>query len=428
MATVREKVLKGLYQMDQEGAYSTQVLQEILRDPQLSAVDRAFGTELLMGVVRNRLKLDYILGKFSKIRLKKLSPWVHQILRMGIYQLVTMEKIPPQAACDESVKLAKRYAHKAAQGYVNGLLRSVAREKERISYPEESGERLSVVYSCPLWLTEKLTEQYGSETCEKILEASHWKTPISLRVNSLRGTATELRQKLQEEGVEAEVDPQRSSRLTVTGALNVHHSPSYQEGWYTLQNSSSMEAVEVLAPQAGETVLDLCAAPGGKTTYMAELMGNQGRIFATDIHAHKTELIRRSAERLGISIIETKVWDAMTPMEMWQGRADRVLADVPCSGIGVIHKKPDIKWNRDPKDLEELCRIQKQILENAAGYLRVGGVLVYSTCTILREENQDQIQNFLQSHPSFILEEERLLLTHETGGSGFYIAKLRRER
>ncbi len=427
MENVRELVLKGLYRIEVEDAYSNQALQEVLAVGTLGAVDRGFATELLTGVVRNRLQLDYIIGKFSKIKLKKLSPWVHQILRMGIYQMIFMDRVPDRAACNEAVKLARRYAHGAAQGYVNGLLRTVAREKENISYPEDVLERLSVVYSCPVWLTEKLVGQYGEDFCEKILKASHEKQPVSLRVNRLKTTAEELQMALEVEGVITHRDPAEPYRLFVDGALDIQRSKAYRDGWYTIQNASSMAAVDLLEPKAGETVLDLCAAPGGKTTFMAERMENRGRIFAMDLYPHKTELIRKSAERLGISIIETQAGDATVYLPAWSKKADRVLVDAPCSGIGVIHKKPDIKWRRKPEDVLALCQIQREILKNAAQYVKPGGVLVYSTCTILREENQMQAAWFLKEQPDFVQEKEQALFTHETGGSGFYLAKFIRK-
>ncbi len=427
MANAREVVLKGLYRIEMEDAYTNQILKEILSGDGVALVDRGFVTELLTGVVRHRLRLDYVIERFSKIKLKKLSPWVHLILRMGIYQILFLERVPDSAACNESVKLARRYANGGAQGFVNGLLRTVTREKENIPLPMENPERTSVAYSCPLWLTEKLIQQYGSEITEKILSSSHEKHPISIRVNRLSTNAEMLKKRLAEEGVQTSLDEENANRLFVEGALNVNQSSAYKEGLYTIQNSSSMTAVEVLDPRPGETVLDLCAAPGGKTSYMAERMENQGRVYAFDLHPHKTELIRKSAQRLRLSIIETGVQDATESMDEWVGKADRVLVDVPCSGIGVIHKKPDIKWHRTSDDVEELCKIQKRILQNAAAYLKPKGVLVYSTCTILREENQEQITEFLKKNSEFVLEEERLIFTHDTGGSGFYIAKLIRK-
>ncbi len=427
MASARELVLKGLHRIETEEAYTNQVLKEILAGDSVSSVDRGFVTELLTGVVRHRLRLDYVIEQFSKVKLKKLSPWVHQILRMGIYQILFLERVPDSAACNESVKLANRYANGGARGFVNGLLRTVVREKDNIPYPEKNPERFSVVYSCPLWLTKRLLAQYGEETTEKILIAGLEKHPVSLRVNGLCTTAEALQECLNNEDIITCLDDKNPNRLFVEGALDVNRSKAYGEGLYTVQNSSSMTAVEMLNPQCGEVILDLCSAPGGKTTYMAERMKNQGEIHAFDLYPHKIDLIHKSAKRLGISIISAQVQDATELMESWIGKADRVLADVPCSGIGVIHKKPDIKWHRTAEDIEELSKIQEKILENAARYVKPNGTLLYSTCTILKEENQEQIQMFLEKNEGFVLEEERTLLTHETGGSGFYIARLTRK-
>lgn len=427
MATAREMVLRGLYRIETEDAYTNQVLKEVLSNDSVSPVDRGFITELLTGVVRHRLRLDYVIERFSKVKLKKLSPWVHQILRMGIYQILFLERVPDSAACNESVKLANHYANGGARGFVNGVLRTVVREKENIPLPEKNPERFSVEFSCPLWLTEKLLEQYGDETTRKILAASQEKHPVSLRVNKLAITAEKLQMQLEEEGIITSLDSEHPNRLFVEGALDVTRSKAYSKGLYSVQNSSSMSAVETLDPQKGDVILDLCSAPGGKTTYMAERMENVGEVHAFDLHPHKIELITKSAERLGISIVSAVVQDGTEQMEQWVGKADRVLADVPCSGIGVIHKKPDIKWHRTMEDVEELCKIQKKILKNAASYLKPDGVLVYSTCTILKEENERQIQAFLNETPGFVLEEEKTLFTHETGGSGFYIAKIIRK-
>ena len=427
MTGAREVILKGLYRVTEEGAYSNRVLKEMLQNPSLAAKDRAFVTEVFMGVIRNEKKLDYIIARYSKMKIKKLSAWVHLILWMGIYQIVCMDHVPDSAACNESVKLARRYAHGAAQGYVNGLLRNVSRTKAEIAYPTDPMTRLSVVYSCPEWITEKLIAQFGISETEEILKASHQKQPLTLRVNTLKCDQQALIAKLGEEGVTA-VAEEDARCVRVEGAISVTDSAAYRDGLFTPQNKNSMMAVTLLAPKAGDTVLDLCAAPGGKTTMAAEMMENRGKILAFDIHPHKAALIEKAAKRLGISIIEAKTHDAAVFLPQLENAADCVLADVPCSGIGVIHKKPEIKWMRNEEDIAKLCAIQRAILETAARYVRIGGTLVYSTCTIFQDENGDQIAAFLERHSEYRLEREQLLLAHKTGGSGFYIAKLIRER
>lgn len=428
MANTRELVLKALHRMATEGSYSNQELKRLLAEDTLPEVDRGFATELLLGVVKNQLFLDYVIAQFSNVKIKKLSPWIHGILRMGVYQILKMDRVPDSAACNEMVKLAGKYSRGASRGFVNGVLRNVSRQKEDLSYPTDKTERLSVTYSCPLWLTKKLMGQYGEETCEKILEASICPHPATLRVNSLKTTPQKLLSILKEEGVTTFQHAENPHCLVVDGALNIHRSLAYQKGLYTLQNVSSMQAVLTLNPQKGEKILDLCAAPGGKTTFAAELMENTGEIIACDLHEHKIPLIEKASQRLGITIVHPTVHDGTEKKPAWENTFDRVLADVPCSGIGVIHKKPDIKWNRKEEDIDVLCEIQKSLLKNAGSYVKPGGMLVYSTCTILEEENQQQIAAFLQVSPEFELVEETTLLTHERGGSGFYIAKLRKRK
>jgi len=426
MANARELTLKALYRMETEGAYSNQELKHLLASKELPEADRGFVTELLLGVVRNKLFLDYVIGQFSSVKLKKLSPWIHGILRLGVYQILCMDRVPDSAACNEMVKLAGKYSRGASRGFVNGVLRNVSRNQETIAYPTEPVADWSVRYSCPEWLTLKLNNQYGDET-EEILKASLMPYPVSIRANTMKLSAKELQDVLAQEGIKTRLNPDHDRCLYVEGALDVNRSKAYRDGLYTLQNTSSMKAVELLDPKKGETLLDVCAAPGGKTTYMAELLEGTGEVIACDLHPHKIPLLEAAASRLGLGNVKAMCRDATEFCPAWEQAFDRVLADVPCSGIGVIHKKPEIKWNRKEEDIAALVEIQRQILNNAARYVKNGGILVYSTCTILQEENQTQIEAFLQDHTEFTLLEELQLLTHKTGGSGFYIAKLRKQ-
>lgn len=419
----REAAAAALVKIEKDGEYSNRALLESVRGTEPR--DTALATEIVMGVLRNKIYLDFIIRSYSKIRLKKLSPWVLQILRCGVYQLVMTDKIPPSAACNEAVKLAARYAHSAAKGYVNGVLRTVSRNLD--SLPEPTGtkaEVMSTAYSCPLWITEKLIEQFGAEVTASILTDSLIPHLTMLRVNTLKTTPRALCESLEESGIRTEEDVDVPECLRVFGAIDIARLSQYKDGLFTPQNINSMRAALILNPHSGETVMDLCAAPGGKTTHIAELMENRGRVIAFDIHKHKIALIENAANRLGIDIIEAKCADSEKLSEEYIGCADRVLADVPCSGIGVIHKKPDIKYNRRPEDIEQLCKIQEKILENAARYLKDGGVLVYSTCTIFKDENEYQIERFLERHDEFEKEFEKLYLAHETGGSGFYICRM----
>lgn len=423
----REASVIALYNIEEKGEYLTHALVDALKE--LENVDKGFANELIMGVEKNKLYLDFLIRKFSKIRLKKLSPWVLQILRTGIYQLTMMDKIPHSAACNESVKLANKYAHSAAKNYVNGVMRSVSRSINALPEPDGSpAEILSVRYSCPLWLVEKLLNQFGKDVCIEILKDSLIPHPTTLRVNSMKTSSDELVKILKNEGISVTEDNDIGHCLRVDGAININSSEAYKNGLYTLQNINSMRAVFALNPVNGETVVDVCSAPGGKTTYIAELMNDTGKIYAFDVHPHKIELIKNAAKRIGINCIEASVHNSEDVKTELIGQADRVLADVPCSGIGVIHKKPDIKWNRIESDIVQLCETQYRILKSASAYVKNGGTLVYSTCTILEEENECQIERFLKENPEFVKDFEKLYLAHNTGGSGFYICRLVRKQ
>ena len=424
-ANPRDAAMTALYKIEKDGAYLNKAVLEAT--DKCDVRDKGFVNELVMGTVRNKIYIDFIIQSYSKMKLKKLSPWVLAILRTAVYQLLYMDKVPVSAACNEAVKLASRYAHNAARGYVNGVLRSIARCEG--DYPAPSGseaEKMSVLYSCPLWLAEKLTAQFGAEAAAVILKDSLCPHPTTVRANVMKASANELAGILKKEGILAEAKDEPC--VEIQGAINIKMSDSYKNGFYTLQNINSMQAALTLAPEKGELVMDVCAAPGGKTTHIAELMGDEGRVVAFDVHQHKIELIEKSAERLGLSCIEARCNNSEEVCEEFVGKADRVLADVPCSGIGVIHKTPDIKYTRKEEDLEALCRVQKKILESASKYVKSGGVLVYATCTILREENEMQTEVLLKEHTDFEKESEKLYLAHETGGSGFYICRMRRFR
>lgn len=425
--TARECALKALYDIETKDTFTNAALKSALNND-LSASDRGLVTEIIYGVILNKTAIDYIISKYSKIKLKKMSPWVLCILRMGIFQIYYMDKIPHSAACNESVKLAKKYSHRAGSGFVNGVLRSFAREVEGFDFPADKGavEYLSLKYSYPLWMTAKLVEEYGEERCRELFEENSRAHGVFLRVNILKNSAEELIERLAVEGIECELT-ELPDCLQVKGKVNIDSLNSYAEGRFSLQNFSSQKAVDVLGAVAGETVIDMCAAPGGKSCAIAEKMNNKGRVMSFDIFEHKVELIEKSAKRLEIEIIDAKLQDASAVCAELIESADKVLADVPCSGLGVIHKKPDIKWNRTEADIDELCGIQKAILETASKYVKPGGTLVYSTCTILPEENRLQISEFLKKHKEYKKLSEEQLLTTSKGESGFYICKMVKE-
>ncbi len=426
--TAREAALKALYDIETKDTFINAALKNAL-NAGLSDNDRGLTTELIYGVVLNKTALDYIISRYSKVKLKKMSPWVLNILRLGVFQIYYMDKIPHSAACNESVKLANKYSHRAGSGFVNGVLRSFSREAENFQFPKENGmaEYFSLKYSYPLWMVEKFLAEYGEKRCEALFEENRRSHGVFLRVNTLKNTAEQALMTLENEGISCEKTDVENC-LKVTGKINIDASKAYAEGLFSLQNISSQKTVEVLAPKAGETVFDMCAAPGGKSCAIAEKMENRGRVLSFDIFEHKVELIRKSAERLGIDIIDARLQDGAEECAELHELADRVLVDAPCSGLGVIHKKPDIKLKRTAEDVEELCRIQRHILNTASKYLKPGGTLVYSTCTILPEENRVQVENFLSEHKEYKKISEEQILTTECGESGFYICKMVKEK
>lgn len=425
--TAREIALKALYDIEINGTYTNAALNSALSGTELGASDRGLITELIYGVVSNKTAIDFIISKYSKIKIKKMTPWVLSILRMGVFQIYYMDRIPHSAACNEAVKLAKKYSHRAGTGFVNGVLRSFAREVEGFEFPKDKGdaEYLSLRYSYPVWMTENLINEYGTERCRELYEENTKAHGVFLRVNTLKISIDGLIERLKNEGVNCEKTCIEGC-LKVNGRLSIDKSPAYKEGLYSLQNISSQMAVAALAPKPGGTVIDMCAAPGGKSCAIAERMENCGKVISCDVFEHKIDLIKKSAKRLGIDIIDARLQDGTVCLQELKNSADCVLADVPCSGLGVLHKKPDIKWRRDKEDIEELCKIQKEILETAATYVKSGGTLVYSTCTILPEENRVQIDEFLKSHSEFKKLSEKQILTGEMGESGFYICKMMR--
>jgi len=426
---IRESALRALYEIDINNSFTNTELSTSLNNVSDSR-DRALLTELIYGVVKNRLRLDYIVSAFSKVKLKKISPWVLNILRLGIYQILFLDKIPDSAACNESVKLARKYSNKGGTGFVNGLLRSVARSKEEIVFPDKNDDIIkyfSVEYSYPEWMVKKILSQYGEEKTEKFLSESNKSHGVYVRVNALKTDEEHLIKCFNEFGVTVSIVKESKNLLYVTGNIDLTKLREYKEGMFSLQNISSKRAIDVLNPKKGELIMDLCAAPGGKSCAAAEFMENTGEIFSFDIYPHKTELIEKSAKRLSIDIIKTECRDASVYNKEFEEKADKVIIDAPCSGIGTIHKKPDIKWSRSEGDISELSEIQKKILSAASLYPKKGGVILYSTCTIFEEENEKNISWFLTEHTDYEKLYEEQILTGEKGETGFYICILQRK-
>lgn len=396
MDKVREAAMLTLYEAEKNNTYINLAVKHTLaRKKEFSTTDKAFYTNLVYGTVKRQITIDYIIGCFSKIKAKKISPYILAILRLGIYQLLFTDKIPTSAAVNESVKLAKRYGHGASAGFVNGLLRTVS--KSEIKYPEEKLDYISVKYSFPKRIAEMWIKDYGEQFAEELMAAMDDEPEITLRANRLKTTADELAEKLPS----ARVSDIYPFAVNASG-FDIAVSKEYQNGEFIAQDISAMMAAVVLNPQEGENVLDICSAPGGKTTHIAELMNNKGSVTAVDLYEHKINIVAENAKRMGIDTVNTVLYDATIPNPEFKGKFDKVLADVPCSGLGIIRKKPDIKIKKTEEDIYSL---QYTILKNAAEYLKPGGKLVYSTCTLNKRENEDIIARFVKDNPDYIFED-----------------------
>ena len=407
---IREIALKTLYKIDKEKAFSNIVLNEMINNNQKELKTRDIGliSEITYGVVTWKLTIDSIIEKHSKIKLKKISPWIINILRMGIYQIIFLDKIPKSAAVNESVNLAKKYGNRGSIGYVNAVLRKVSeKDYEELKKIEDDIERLSKVYSMPKWIIQKLSEEKTLTEVEEICRCSNLRPSLSIRVNNLKTNKEELIKKLNKQNIE-NIEGVIDDFLILKKSSGVEKIEGFKEGLFSIQDEAAGLTAKILNPKEGEEVLDCCSSPGGKTTYLAEIMKNTGKIIAWDLYLHRVDLVRQNAKRLGITNIETEVNDASVYNEKYINKFDKILLDVPCMGIGVLKRKPDIKWNREEKDILEIGNIQKNILETCSKYLKVGGKLVYSTCSILKEENKEIIEEFLANNENFEIEKIKL--------------------
>lgn len=442
----RECALSILLQMETEKAYSNLLLNQRLEKSGLDDRDRRFVTELVYGTIQRRYSLDWVLNQLVKKGIDSLEDWVKEALRLGLYQLMFLDKVPERAAVHSTVQLAKTRGHEGIARLVNGVLRSFLRQRSQFSLPQGKDIRSKAIrYSHPEWLIRRMEQVYGEETTAQMLEATLTPSSLSLRVNALKINRETFLQKWGEFS-QGEVAP---SMVSPNGVLLSHGgNPAktewFQDGFCTIQDQSSMLVADVLDPQPGMHILDACAAPGGKATHLAEKMDNQGVVIACDVQPHKLKLIQSNADRLGTSIIETTVMDSRTASQHFAPETfDAVLLDAPCSGLGVIQRKPEIKWNKDGNAIRELVHIQKELLEAVAALVKPGGVLVYSTCTLEPKENEEQIKMFLATHPGFSVDpnikryltpkvRERAILgkgwmqilPHHFGSDGFFIARL----
>ena len=438
----REVALKTLYKIDKEEAYSNIALDETIKENRHKIDDRDIGfiSELVYGVTSWKLTIDEIVKMYSNIRLKKISPWILNILRLGIYQIVFLDKVPKSAAVNESVNLAKRYGHKSSSNFVNAILRKVEKKDfETFFKIEDPIERISKTTSMPVWIIQELLKENSIEKVEEICKASNIKPKVSIRVNRLKTTKQELEKKLEENDIPFQ-EGSLEDFLILEKTKNIESLDLFNNGYFTIQDEGAGLIAKVVDPKPNEMVLDACSSPGGKTTYMAELMGNKGKIVAWDLHPHRVKLVEKNAKRLGITIIETKCENASIYKEEYKEKFDKILLDVPCLGIGVLKRKPDIKWKRKPEDIEEITEIQQKILETCSKYLKPQGELIYATCSIFSEENDKIIQKFLKNHKDFeygimniqnpmihAQKLQKIQLYQGKENDGFFMCKLRKK-
>ena len=454
-ANPRRAAFDILLRIEKERSYADILIDRELSRGLLKGPDRGLLTELVYGVLRRRGTLDHIINQFSKQHVEKLERAVLILLRLGLYQEFFLDRVPVSAAVNETVKLAHILAPRAA-GFINAVLRRADRERDTIGYPDNTSDPagfISACYSNPRWISEQWIGQLGVDEAGALAQSMLATPPFTVRVNTLKTGREELRARLTSEGLTAEPGRYSPFALHLSGPIQLGSLPSFREGLFTVQDESSQMAAILLAPQPGERVLDLCAAPGGKTTHLAQLMDNRGAILACDAAPRKLELVEETAARLGITIITTAPLNAARPLPPVGDSAsadigmktdcfDRILVDAPCSGLGVLRRNPEGKWWKTPQNVAELVATQKAILRNAASRLATGGTLLYATCSTTREENEAVVDDFLSQRSDFMLEDLHeffpdyaALFTergcfrswpHRHGMDGFFAARLRR--
>ena len=420
----RDLVVEILLLVTRDGQYSHIALNQVLEKYQyLDKSDRAFITRVTEGTLERMIELDYITDQFSKVKVKKMKPVIRAIVRSAVYQLKYMDSVPDSAVCNEAVKLAVSRGFGGLRGFVNGVLRSIARNLDSVQYPPEgTKEYLSVRYSMPPWILEQWLAWYTPEQVEQMLRNFLEEKPTSIRCNLHQISREDLKRKLAGEGVKAEEVPELPCALLISGYDYLGALPSFQEGDFQVQDISSMLVAERANPREGDYIIDVCAAPGGKALHLADKLRGTGMVQARDISDYKVGLIWDNIRRAGMENIEAVRWDATVLDEESVEKADIVIADLPCSGLGVLGRKSDLKYRMTPESEAELASLQRKMLSVVWRYVKPGGKLVYSTCTINREENEENAAWFQEEHPDFRLVSEEQLLPGQQAGDGFYIA------
>ena len=439
--TSREHVADLLTIIEKEDGYAQLVLKRELKD--VSIQDKAFVTEVVYGTLKYSIKIDYILNKFSKTPVKKMKPLIRSILRMSVYQMIGMDKIPTSAIVNEAVKIAKKRKFGNLSGFVNGILRSVDRQINDVEYPNVNKNpelALSIEYSMPEWIIKEWLKVYNIEKVRNICEALNKRAEVCVRVNVLKTTKEEFEKSLEAEGITVKEGVFLEEAYYLKGTREIQNIESFKTGKWTVQDESAMLVAHIVNPKEYDVVLDMCSAPGGKSVHMAELMNNKGQIVSCDVHPHKLELIDKIKVRMGIDIIEPTLNNGTVYNEVFNEKFDKVLLDAPCSGLGIMKRKPDIRSRKVEQDIDAIVDLQMQIVKQAIKYVKTGGRLVYSTCTISKKENEDMV-NYIKSLgmipesikeklPNMLKEYEEdgsiQILPHIADTDGFFIASFKK--
>lgn len=402
MANARELALQTLTDILIDGAYSNHALSEQIEKNELTVQDKNFMTELVYGTLQHEQLLNFYVTPFFN---GKVKAWVRILIQMTLYQMLFLDSVPEHAAISEAVKIAKKRG-----GQFNGkLVNAILREMTRTPLPsldtiKDEAERLAVETSHPLWLIKLWSKQFGWEKTIQMARANNERVNVTIRVNGVRGTREELKQKLESEGITCEYGNLSQDALVILKG-NVIKTKAFEQGWFYVQDESSMLVARALKPKHHSKVLDTCSAPGGKTTHVAELMRQTGTVYAHDVYEHKIKLIEDNVKRLGLTNVVATLQDATTLNERYESDSfDAVLVDAPCSGLGILRRHPEVKITKQPSDLDEIMMIQKKILNTVAPLVKVGGTLVYSTCTVNRKENDKMVEQFLAQHPEYELD------------------------
>lgn len=423
MKNPRKLAYTAIYNVLFEGGYSNITINKLLRNSGLDSSSRGFFTELVYGTIENKLYLEYVIQKFSKKPIESLSKEVYTLLLMGVYQIKYMDSVTEFAAVDESVKLAKVVAS-SASGFVNAILRNILRSDDAFQIDiKDPRKRMSIEYSISQDIVNLMVSQYGLENAEDMFYSFSLRPYIYIRANRQKIDVKTLIKKFNSQGILAEEIDGYPDGIKVKNLKNIEENLYYKEGLFTVQDITSMKCVLELDPQKGDIIGDICACPGGKTTYISEILGNEGKVEAFDISVNKLELIKKTSIRLGLDNISIKANDGRILNTELLSKYDRVLVDVPCSGLGIIRRKPEIRY-KTYMEIKDLYDIQRDIIRTSAKYVKSGGTLLYSTCTINKKENEEIVNWFLESHPEFEKVKEALTLPDENGSDGFYTCKM----